>query len=273
WYKGIPSSGSVIAGANASTLWLTNVTSAQAGNYYAVVTNSSGTATSSVATLTVVHTIAPMLSGCPPNLTNTTTAGQCTAVASWTNPSAIDSCDGVVTVVCTPASGSVFEKGVTTVTCLAVDSSRNTNTCAFTVTVLDREPPVITGCPTNLTAFLLSGAQNAVATWIAPTAMDNCDGIVPVACTPPSGSTFGPGITIVIGTAVDSSGNTNTCAFTVMFVSPQTPRITDVRLSGSDVLIGFSAFTNSVYSLEATENLVNGGWSAVLSGISGNDEV
>src|SRR5262249_6159774 len=37
----------------------------------------------------------------------------------------------------------IFPVGVTTVTCTAVDGSRNTNTCSFTVTVLDKEPPIV----------------------------------------------------------------------------------------------------------------------------------
>ncbi len=40
-------------------------------------------------------------------------------------------------LVCTPPSGSTFPIGVTPVTCVARDLCRNTNTCAFNVTVLD----------------------------------------------------------------------------------------------------------------------------------------
>src|SRR5207253_6093768 len=39
-------------------------------------------------------------------------------------------------------SGSSFPAGITTVTCTAVDVAGNTNTCSFTVTVADNEPPV-----------------------------------------------------------------------------------------------------------------------------------
>jgi hypothetical protein len=43
------------------------------------------------------------------------------------------SSDGILQ--CTPASGSVFPVGTTTVTCIARDLCRNTNTCAFEVKV------------------------------------------------------------------------------------------------------------------------------------------
>ena len=49
-------------------------------------------------------------------------------------PSASDRCSGV-TVTCNPASGSVFSAGTTPVNCTAKDTSGNTASCAFTVTV------------------------------------------------------------------------------------------------------------------------------------------
>jgi hypothetical protein len=39
--------------------------------------------------------------------------------------------------VCSPASGSTFPVGTTTVTCTATDASGNTATCSFTVSVFD----------------------------------------------------------------------------------------------------------------------------------------
>jgi hypothetical protein len=51
------------------------------------------------------------------------------------NVTASDNCPGVTTV-CAPPSGSVFPLGTTTVTCIATDTSGNTATCSFTVTVV-----------------------------------------------------------------------------------------------------------------------------------------
>jgi hypothetical protein len=51
---------------------------------------------------------------------------------------ATDNCPGVTTV-CTPAAGSVFAVGTTSVTCTATDTSGNTASCSFAVTVF-------TGC-------------------------------------------------------------------------------------------------------------------------------
>jgi hypothetical protein len=53
-----------------------------------------------------------------------------------------------------------------------------------------------------------------------PLAADNCDNSVTVICDPPSGSIFGPGDHTIVTTAVDSSGNSNTCSFTLTVLSP-----------------------------------------------------
>jgi len=55
-----------------------------------------------------------------------------------------------VTVACTPASGSMFPIGATTVNCTATDSLNRTNSCSFTVTV-SRTPQL------TLTKFLAFG--------------------------------------------------------------------------------------------------------------------
>jgi hypothetical protein len=49
---------------------------------------------------------------------------------------ATDNCTVPPTVVCTPASGSSFPLGTTTVTCTATDVSQLMSTCSFTVTVV-----------------------------------------------------------------------------------------------------------------------------------------
>ena len=50
--------------------------------------------------------------------------------------SAIDSVSGALATSCTPASGSTFAIGTTTVSCSATDAHHNTRTATLTVTVL-----------------------------------------------------------------------------------------------------------------------------------------
>jgi len=66
---------------------------------------------------------------------------------------ATDLVDGSVAVTCSPASGSTFPLGTTTVQCTATDAHNNTAHGSFTVKVQDTTPPTIvsiTASPNNL---------------------------------------------------------------------------------------------------------------------------
>ena len=59
-----------------------------------------------------------------------------------------------------------------------------------------------------------------VVNFTPPKATDNCGNSVTVTCTPPSGSVFGPGNYTIACVAVDASGNTNQCSFTLTVLAP-----------------------------------------------------
>ena len=67
----------------------------------------------------------------------TGTAG---AVVTYTKPTATDAVDGVRSVTCTPAPGTLFAPGKKTVTCTACDTHNNTATVTFTVWVQLQAP-------------------------------------------------------------------------------------------------------------------------------------
>ena len=85
---------------------------------------------------------APTLHGLPGDLAATTTGAS--TVVTWPEVTAVDAVDPAPTVGCTPASGSAFDLGVTTVTCTAADASGNTATASFNVTVT-LAAPTLTG--------------------------------------------------------------------------------------------------------------------------------
>src|SRR5207247_1681949 len=118
----------------------------------------------------------------------------------------------VTNVTSVPASGFAFPVGVTTVTGTARDSSGNSSTCRFTVTVSDNQPPAIT-CPGNLTVNAAPGVCPSNVTFPVR-ATDNC-AVTNITSMPASGFAFPLGTTTVTSTARDSSGNSSTCAFTV----------------------------------------------------------
>ena len=88
----------------------------------------------------VKDTQAPVIT-CPANISVFNDPGVCGAVINF-NVTATDNCSNV-TIASVPASGSLFPVGTTTVTSTATDASGNKDSCTFTVTVTDNEPPVI----------------------------------------------------------------------------------------------------------------------------------
>ncbi len=86
-------------------------------------------------------------------------------------------------------------------------------TCSLKIFVFDNVPPVITGCPKDVT--IITDQTTATHTWTAPTAVDNCSGVPVFATTKASGSSFPLGLTEVIITATDASNVQAECRFKV----------------------------------------------------------
>jgi hypothetical protein len=166
----------------------------------------------------------------PSDLTREAT-GPLGVVIAYT-ASATDAVDGPVPVSCTPASGSTFPLGTTTVTCTARDSAGNTATATFHASILDTTPPTVT-VPASQTVQA-SSPSGATVTYSGQSATDIVDGSVPVSCIPASGSTFGIGTTTVQCSATDSHGNTGTNSFTITVTSaPTTADNTSITLQGT----------------------------------------
>jgi hypothetical protein len=119
---------------------------------------------------------------------------------------AVDNLDGAVPVTCSPASGSTFPTGTTTVRCAATDSHFNVAIGFFTVHVTSGPPVLIV--PDDIFAEATSAAGAAV-TFEIFTEEATSSG-----CTPLSGSTFPIGTRTVTCTATNTFGTT-TRSFTV----------------------------------------------------------
>jgi len=96
------------------------------------VTNASGFSSTCTTTVTFVDTTAPVIT-CPGNITVTAAPGKRSAIVYYT-VTATDNCSPV-SVTCTPASGSSFPIGTTSVSCTTKDPANNSASCSFTVTV------------------------------------------------------------------------------------------------------------------------------------------
>lgn len=179
------------------------------------VTNVTGTATdpdgntaTATFTITVNDVEAPTLV-VPANITVGNDPGQAGAVVTYAF-TASDNCPGV-SATSAPPSGSFFPIGITTVIVTATDSTSLVG-ATFAVTVLDTESPVVV-CPQDISVSTAPGARSVLVSYTI-VATDNV-GVASIASTPPSGSAFAPGTTIVSATATDVSGNSATCQFKV----------------------------------------------------------
>ncbi len=125
-------------------------------------------------------------------------------------------------------AGTRFGVGDHTVTCTATDSSSNTATWSFRVTVIDDDVPVIV-LPDDITVGTEPGECFAFVEFTV-TATDACDsdaGIVCEALWGPveSGDAFPIGTTAVTCTARDHSGNEATGSFHITVVDREAPVI------------------------------------------------
>ncbi|MGB5331308.1 MAG: HYR domain-containing protein [Woeseiaceae bacterium] len=167
-------------------------------------------------------------------------------------------------VICTPASGSTFPIGTTTVTCTASDDGPNAlgqpneTTATFDVVVADATPPVFTvvadpyvvAVPDPGTAVVplaVDFSSNVFAT-------DVVDGLITPFCTPSSGTLFDWGNTPVTCTATDAGGNTSSVTFDVLV---EFPYDIDLIVPKGRAEAGSTVKIDWTYSLAGTSQVID----------------
>lgn len=117
--------------------------------------------------VTLIDNIAPVITGCPNNVVITPSILNCNPPASWTPPIASDVCGANLSSTHQP--GDNFPVGVTTVTYTAADSSNNTASCSFTVTInppqLDSVISVSNTSPCEGDTVILSATSGSIFSW------------------------------------------------------------------------------------------------------------
>ena len=198
--------------------------------------------------------VAPSISACPANQTVNTDPGTCTALVSFTPPTATAGCPAP-TVTCrigaTPiTSPHAFPVGTSTVTCTASNGVAPDASCSFTVTVNDTENPAIT-CPANITATENPpGSGAAVVTYAAPVGTDACPGATTTQTAGlPSGNAFPVGVTTNTFRVTDAAGNMANCSFTVTVVLAP-----DLSLTKSHTGNFRQGQTGATYTMTATNS-------------------
>ena len=189
------------------------------------VTDSAGASASGAFDVTVVDTTAPVLAGMPGDQ-SLTTSDPGGAVATYSSPTASDIVDPSPAVACSPASGSTFGVGVTTVTCTATDASGNSSSASFTVDVryvAANTPPTLT-VPAS---FQVEGNTTGgwTAAWGGVSAIDVEDNPDPTpSCSPAAGTVLLVGTTTHVTCSVtDSAGASASGGFDVTVVDTTAP--------------------------------------------------
>jgi len=139
--------------------------------------------------------------------------------------SATDNFAVTVGPTCTPASGSTFAIGNSTITCTAADAAGNVGTESFVVSIVeyDTTPPVVT-VPSDITVYEIASNVGAVSTF-SVSATDNVAVTTGPTCSPISGATFSVGDNTVTCTAEDANGNVGTATFVVTVVEYTPPTV------------------------------------------------
>jgi len=189
------------------------------------VTDNAGNTQTCSFTITINDITPPTFTLCPTSLSFNSASNTCSANVAYDTPTASDVCGpSAVTFVSGILPNTVAAVGSYPTVWSASDSSGNTATCEFTITIIDRSLPVIT-CPSNINAFVDSGACGAIVNYPSATASDDC-GTPTITRTagPASGSFFQVATTTIQLQAYDGV-NTKICSFTVTVVDNINPTI------------------------------------------------
>jgi len=177
---------------------------------------------------------------------------------------ATDECDPAATISCAAPwgpveSGDAFPLGSTTVTCTARDHAGNEASVSFSITVQDREPPVIAApASVTLTTDCAGSALAVTAATLGATATDNCDPEVALVVAPGS---VEPGTTGVVVTATDEDGNASQMTvqvtvlrgpFDVRFLRPLDGNVDNVIHAGRTVPVKIRVSCENVFEAGAT---------------------
>ncbi len=149
---------------------------------------------------------------CPDDIVQDNDPGQCDAVVTYTPPANAYLKHGL-------SSGSVFPLGETFI---QYNLNDNSDSCTFTVTVVDSEAPEFSSCPDDIMLSYDDGICQAID-YLLPEATDNCqlESITQTTGLPP-GSVFPIGSTLNTFVAEDDAGNQSTCSFTVTVIGGNT---------------------------------------------------
>ncbi|MCT4581480.1 MAG: HYR domain-containing protein [Flavobacteriales bacterium] len=222
-----------------------------ANNVVLTVTDGDSNTDNCTAVVTVLDTIAPVIT-CPGNQTENPDLSCNFTLPDYTGLVTVtDNCTASSVITQSPVAGTVIA-GTTTITMTADDGNGNTSTCTFNVILNDAIAP--NAVCQNINAYL-DGSGNAtiVASDLDGGSTDNCSGLV-FGASQTAFTCADLGANNVIFTATDGNANTDNCTAVVTVLDTVSPVATcqnvTVFLDGS----GNATITSSDIDNGSTDN-------------------
>jgi serine/threonine protein kinase len=134
------------------------------------------------------------------------------------------------------AAGTPYPVGTHLLEATIADRAGNTISCDLRLTVEDLHPPVVNNCPNNQTIDTTD--RNPTVSWGLPNITDNDQWPgheLSVVSSAEPGDSFPRGVTRVVYTAVDYSGNTAQCDFYVTVLSSVSVAEAEAAIGGSTI--------------------------------------
>ena len=179
--------------------------------------DAAGNPSTCTTTLTVVDTTPPVVN-CPVATTVSADANCQTTIPDVRAGVTATDCNGPVTLVQSPAAGTVVGLGTHTITVTATDADGNPSTCTTTLTVVDTTPPVVS-CPAATTVSADANCQTTIPNVLAGVTATDCNGPVTLAQSPLASTVVGLGTHTITVTATDAAGNAAICTTTLTVVN------------------------------------------------------
>ena len=207
-------------------------------------------------------TIKPLIVFCPNDTILLSEIGKCGAKSSWKTPEFLDNCSLPLKINASHNSDTFLNVGINLITYLVSDFQKNQSICQFKINVKDQESPRFTKCPDTIRIRFDSGICRKPVLWQPPILLDNCPNAIIESSHKPL-DTFGEGITHVIYTATDVSGNKDTCVFVVFgeinktFEAFDTICFNQTYLFKNRILTESGIYTETFLSVSRCDSIVN----------------
>lgn len=197
------------------------------------VTDGAGNFNTCMTTVTIVDSVAPTITTCPPARTAPAGAG-CQGTIPNVIPEVVatDNCTAAASLLITqsPTAGTVVNVGSHPITVTVTDGSSNSTTCTVPFSVFQSGAPAITSCPPDRTLSVNGSCQAIIPNVLSEVvATDSCtpSGQLVKSQNPAAGTVLNnPGTYIITITVTNANNFSSTCTTHVTYVDTTLPTIT-----------------------------------------------